>query len=104
MVEAILQYTGSLSAMDKSVKIAVEKDEFDLNKHFQDIHSLLNFNLLIADSKTNPKESPNIIKKLHENGANIILGPATSTAVSAVKGYANANNIIFISYASTSLL
>jgi len=104
VVEAILQYTGSLSAMGKSVKIALEKAEFDLNKHFQDIHFLLNFNLLIADSKTNPKESPNIIKKLHENGANIILGPATSTAVSAVKGYANANNIIFISYASTSLL
>jgi ABC-type branched-subunit amino acid transport system substrate-binding protein len=34
-------------------------------------------------------------------GANIILGSATSIAVSAVKGYVDANNIILISYAST---
>ena len=41
---------------------------------------------------------------MHENGANIIVGPATSPAVSAVKDYADANNIILISYASTSPL
>ncbi len=58
----------------------------------------------MADSKTSPEESLIAIKKLHENGANIILGPATSTAVSAVKEYADANNIILISYASTSPL
>jgi branched-chain amino acid transport system substrate-binding protein len=58
----------------------------------------------MADSKTSPEESLAAIKKLHENGAKIIVGPATSTAVSAVKGYADANNIILISYSSTSPL
>jgi ABC-type branched-subunit amino acid transport system substrate-binding protein len=41
---------------------------------------------------------------LHENGAKIIVGPATSTAVSAAKEYADVNNIILISYSSTSPL
>jgi branched-chain amino acid transport system substrate-binding protein len=58
----------------------------------------------MADSKTSPEESLAAIKRLHENGANIIVGPATSTAVSAAKEYADANNIILISYSSTSPL
>ena len=38
------------------------------------------------------------------HGAKIIIGPATSTAVSAVKEYADKNSIILISYSSTSPL
>ena len=58
----------------------------------------------MANSKTSPEESVVAIKKLHENGANIIVGPATSIAVNAAKEYADANNIILISYASYSPL
>src|SRR5918998_6183712 len=58
----------------------------------------------MANSKTTPEESLVAIKKLHENGAKIIVGPATSTAVSAAKEYADANNILLISYSSTSPL
>lgn len=104
VIGAVLPFTGSLSSIGKSVKVALEKAEYDVNKHFQDINSSSHFHLLMADSKTSPQESLIAIKKLHENGANIIVGPATSNAVSAVKEYADANNIILISYASTSPL
>lgn len=104
VVGAILPYTGSLSSIGKSVKIALENAEIDVNKYFEEMNSSSHFRLLMADSKTSPEESLAAIKKLHENGAKIIVGPATSTAVSAVKGYADANNIILISYSSTSPL
>ena len=104
VVGAILPFTGSLSSIGKSVKIALENAENDVNKHFEEMNSSSHFKLLMADSKTSPEESLVAIKKLHENGAKIIVGPATSTAVSAVKGYADANNIILISYSSTSPL
>jgi branched-chain amino acid transport system substrate-binding protein len=104
VVGAILPFTGSLSSIGKSVKIALENAENDVNKHFEEMNSSSHFRLLMADSKTSPEESLVAIKKLHENGAKIIVGPATSTAVSAVKGYADANNIILISYSSTSPL
>src|SRR5215204_4165516 len=105
VVGAILPFTGSFSSIGKSVKIALEKAEYDVNKHFEDINSSSPyFNLLMANSKTSPEESLVAIKKLHENGAKIIVGPATSTAVSAAKEYADINNIILISYASTSPL
>jgi branched-chain amino acid transport system substrate-binding protein len=56
----------------------------------------------MANSKTSPEETLVAIKRLHENGANIIVGPAIGTTVNAAKEYADANNIILISYSSTS--
>ncbi len=104
VVGAILPFSGSLSSIGKSVKIALENAENDVNKHFEEMNSSSHFKLLMADSKTSPEESLVAIKKLHDNGAKIIVGPATSTAVSAVKEYADTNNIILISYSSTSPL
>jgi branched-chain amino acid transport system substrate-binding protein len=104
VIGAILPYTGSLSSIGKSVKIALENAENDVNKHFEEMNSSSHFRMLMADSKTSPEESLVAIKKLHENGAKIIVGPATSTAVSAVKEYADDNNIILLSYSSTSPL
>jgi branched-chain amino acid transport system substrate-binding protein len=104
VVGAILPLTGSLSSMGKSVKIALEKANHDVNQDSITKNSSSHFNLLIADSKTSPEESLASIKKLHQAGAKIILGPATSTAVSAVKEYADKNNLVLISYASTSPL
>ena len=107
VVGAILPFTGSFSSIGKSVKVALEKAEYDVNKYFEDINSSSSsphFTLLMANSKTSPEESLVAIKKLHENGAKIIVGPAFGATVNAAKEYADANNIILISYSSTSPL
>ena len=105
VVGAILPLTGSFSSIGKPIKVALEKAEYDVNKHFEDINSSSShFTLIMADSKTSPEESLVAIKKLHENGAKIIVGPAFGATVNAVREYANANNIILISYSSTSPL
>ena len=80
----------------------MEGADYDVNKHFDEMNSSSQFRLLMADSKTSAEESLAAIKKLHQNGAKIIVGPATSTAVSAAKQYAEINDIILLSYASTS--
>src|SRR5919112_1270360 len=106
VIGAILPFTGSLSSIGKPVKIALEKAEYDVNKYFEDINSSSSphFTLLMADSKSSPEDSLVAIKKLHEKGANIIVGPAFGATVNAAKEYADANNIILISYSSTSSL
>jgi ABC-type branched-subunit amino acid transport system substrate-binding protein len=104
VVGAILPFTGSFSSIGKPIKVALEKAEYDVNKHFEDINSSSHFTLLMADSKTSPEESLVAIKKLHKNGAKIIVGPAIGNTVNAAKEYADANNIILISYSSTSPL
>ena len=104
VVGAILPLTGSFSSIGKSIKVALEKAEYDVNKHFEDMNSSSHFNLLMANSKTSREDSLAAIKKLHENGAKIIVGPAISSTVDAAREYADANNIILISYSSTSPL
>jgi branched-chain amino acid transport system substrate-binding protein len=107
VVGAILPFTGSFSSIGKPIKVALEKAEYDVNKHFEDINSSSSsphFTLLMADSKSSPEGSLVAIKRLHENGANIIVGPAFGATVNATKEYADANNIILISYSSTSSL
>ena len=105
VVGAILPFTGSFSSLGKSVKVALEKAEYDVNKHFEKMNSSSSsshFTLLMANSKTTPEETLVAIKKLHEHGANIIVGPSIGSTVLAAKEYADANNIILISYSSTS--
>ena len=102
VVGAILPFTGSFSSLGKSVKVALEKAEYDVNKHFEKTNSSSHFTLLMANSKTTPEETLVAIKKLHEHGANIIVGPSIGSTVLAAKEYADANNIILISYSSTS--
>ena len=105
VVGAILPFTGSFSSLGKSVKVALEKAEYDVNKHFEKINSSSSsphFTLLMANSKTTPEETLVAIKKLHEHGANIIVGPSIGSTVLAAKEYADANNITLISYSSTS--
>ena len=104
VVGAIIPITGSYSSIGKPVKVALEKAEHDVNKYFEKTNSSSRFNLVIANSKSSPEESLEGVKQLHSLGAKIIVGPATSTAVLAAKEYADTNDIILISYSSTSPL
>ena len=104
VIGAILPFTGSFSSIGKSIKVALEKAEYDVNKHFEGMNSSSHFNLLMANSKSSPEDTLEAIKQLHAFGANIIVGPAFGATVNAAKEYADANNIILISYSSTSLI
>ena len=104
VVGAIIPFTGSFSSIGKSTKLALEKAEYDVNKYFEKMNSSSRFNLVMANSKSSAEDSLEAIKQLHSLGAKIIVGPATSTAVSSAKEYADTNNIILISYSSTSPL
>jgi len=104
VVGAIIPFTGSFSSMGKPIKVALEKAEYDVNKYFEKMNYSARINLVMANSKTSPNDSLEAIKQLDSLGAKIIVGPATSTAVSAVKEYADTNDIILLSYSSTSPL
>jgi branched-chain amino acid transport system substrate-binding protein len=104
VVGAIIPFTGSYSSIGKPVKVALEKSEHDVNKYFEKMNSSSRFNLVMANSKSSPEDSLEAIKQLHSIGAKIIVGPATSTAVLGAKEYADTNDIILISYSSTSPL
>ncbi len=102
IVGAIIPQSGSLSSIGKPVLSSLEQAENDVNGYFESHNSSSRVKLMVADSKTSPEESLSAIKKLYSSGARVIVGPATSTAVSAVLDFANEKNITLLSYASTS--
>jgi branched-chain amino acid transport system substrate-binding protein len=102
IIGAIVPQTGSLSSIGKPVVAALKKAEQEVNHYYEDINSTSRFKLLIDDSKTSSEESLSAIKRLASNGVKVVVGPATSTAVSAVMDFAKENNITLLSYASTS--
>ena len=102
IVGAIIPQSGSLSSIGKPVLASLEKAENDVNGYFESHNISSRVKLLVSDSKTSPEESLAAIKKLYSSGARVVVGPATSTAVSAVLDFANENNITLLSYASTS--
>jgi ABC-type branched-subunit amino acid transport system substrate-binding protein len=102
IVGAIVPQSGSLSSIGKPVLASLEKAENDVNGYFESHNISSRVKLLVSDSKTSPEESLAAIKRLYSSGARVVVGPATSTAVSAVLDFANENNITLLSYASTS--
>jgi branched-chain amino acid transport system substrate-binding protein len=101
-VGLISSLTGAWSSGGKSIRIAVEKAQADVNEYFENNNSSLRIRCLVGDSKTDPVESIRAIEKLDDSGVKIIIGPATSAAVMSVKDYANQHGIILISPSSTS--
>lgn len=102
IVGAIVPQSGSLSSIGKPVLSSLEKAEYDVNEYFENHNTSSRVKLKVVDSKTSPEESLTALKKLYSDGAKVIVGPATSTAVSAVLDFANEKNITLLSYASTS--
>jgi branched-chain amino acid transport system substrate-binding protein len=102
IVGAIIPLSGSLSSIGKPVLASLEKAESDVNGYFENHNMSSRVKLLVADSKTSPEESIAALKNLYSSGARVIVGPATSPAVSAVLDFANEKNITLLSYASTS--
>ncbi len=101
-VGAIVPLTGAFSSIGEPTKIALEQAEKDVNQYLQLQNSTSKIKLFIENSRTDPRETVKVIEILKNQGVRIIVGPATSSAVLSVKDYANKNNVILISYASTS--
>lgn len=102
IIGAILPKSGSFASTGIPTITALNIAEQDVNEFFQKTNSSMRVKLQIEDSKTNPSETLNAIKRLHKANAKVIVGPMTSAAVNAVINYTNENDMVLISQSSTS--
>ena len=102
IIGAILPKSGSFASTGIPTITALKIAEQDVNEFFQKTNSSMRVKLQIEDSKTNPSETLNAIKRLHKANAKILVGPMTSAAVNAIINYTNENDIVLISQSSTS--
>lgn len=63
----------------------------------------LHVELLIEDSSSDPEKALNALKKLHEKGVMVVIGPSTSEEAAAMVPYANENDMLLIAPSSTAV-
>ena len=100
-IGALLPLSGVRASSGKSTETALVKAFEDVNAYFSDTNSSIRFDLVIQDTESDPATSLEKLKLLANNNIRIVIGPATSAEVEAIKDYADKNDIIVMSHSST---
>lgn len=100
-IGALVPLSGVRASSGKSTEAALERAVEDVNEYFSRTNSSMRFNIVVQDTESDPAISLEKLKLLAENGIRIVIGPATSANVEAIKDYADKNDIIIISHSST---
>ncbi len=95
-IGALLPLTGALQSYGEASQAALELARDTINED-----SDLEIELVIKDTTTDPDTALAMLKELHDDGIEMVIGPYASSEVKAVKDYADANEIILVSPLST---
>ncbi len=100
-IGALLPLTGDLSGFGAKWKNALEMAETDINNYVSTLGLNVKFKILVEDTKTSEEGALQALQSLVAKGVKVVLGPAASNEVSAIKSYADSNKIVVISGSST---
>jgi branched-chain amino acid transport system substrate-binding protein len=101
LIGALLPLTGTLSSFGESAEASLRLAVDDVNNQLAKSGSSSRVGLVIEDTKTDPNVAREKLMDLASKGIRIVIGPATSANVAAVKEYANENGILIVSSSST---
>ena len=100
-VGALLSLTGNWSSLGINSKAALELAAEDINKYMEGTRSVYRFATSVYDTKLDAALAEQAILKAMDSGISFIIGPQSSAEVSAIKSFADANNMLVISQGST---
>lgn len=100
-IGATLPLSGELSSIGTPWKNALEMGLEELNAMMKDYGINAKFKLVVLDDKTRTDEALKNVQTLFQAGVRIVLGPAASAQVKAVKAFADENKIVIFSPSST---
>jgi branched-chain amino acid transport system substrate-binding protein len=100
-IGALLPLTGTLSSFGESADASLRIGLKDINNYFSKSGSDTRVELVIEDTKTDPAVALEKLKDLESKGIRVVIGPATSASVTAVKEYADQHGILILSVSST---
>jgi branched-chain amino acid transport system substrate-binding protein len=100
-IGALLPLSGTLASFGESADASLRLAQKDINDHFLKSGSHNRLELIIEDTKTDPEKAVEKLNDLHSKGVQMVIGPATSANVAAVKNYADQNGILILSASST---
>jgi branched-chain amino acid transport system substrate-binding protein len=96
-----LPLSGELSSIGNLWRQAVDIAIEDLNNEVKEYGFNVRFEAVVLDDKTKDEDALKNVQSLHQLGIVVIIGPAASSQVKAVKSYADANKLVIISPSST---
>ena len=102
VIGALVPLTGDWSSKGVNFNAAIALAANDTNANLASMGSGNRVRLLVEDTGTDPTIALDKIKKLQQEGARIVVGPATSAEIAAVKDWADQHGVVIIGYASTS--
>lgn len=100
-IGALLPLSGVSSSSGKSTEAALDRALNDVNAYFSDTNSSIRYDLVVYDTESDPITSLEKLRLLAKDDIRIVVGPATSAELEAVKEYADKNNIVIVSHSST---
>jgi len=102
VIGVLVPLTGDWSSKGQNFNAAIALAAQDTNASLAASGSPERVRLLVEDTATDPAVAQVKIKKLYDAGAHIVVGPATSAEITAVKNWADQHGIVILGYASTS--
>ena len=100
-IGGLFPLTGGLSNLGEDTRAGANLAVIDFNEYLKKLESDWELDMITEDSGTSPTIAFEKITSLKAKNINLVLGPASSAEVSYVKGYADSNNMLIISYASS---
>jgi branched-chain amino acid transport system substrate-binding protein len=100
-IGALLPLHGDGSNYGISAQIALQIAQEDINKLFSDLGRTTRLRVIVEDTQTDPDITLKALKALQSQGIRIMIGPEQSQSLANVREYADQNEIILISCAST---
>ena len=94
-IGALLPMTGALASYGETSKAALEDLVATINKDATKLE------VNIQDTKSEPQTALSLLEDMHHDDIAIVIGPYSSSEVTAVKQYADQNGIILLSPLST---
>lgn len=100
-IGAVMTLSGDLQTYGENSKKAVEIAAAEVNDFLKKTGAKWTLKMVYEDDKTSPPTSLEKVQSLNARGIKIMLGGMFSGAVRNVKGYVDAQKILFISPSST---
>ena len=100
-IGGLFPLTGGLSNLGEDTRAGANLAVIDFNEYLKKLESDWELDMITEDSGTSPTIAFEKITSFKAKNTNLVLGPASSAEVSYVKGYADSNNMLIISYASS---
>ena len=97
----LLSLTGNWSSLGLTSQEAMNIAVHEINTRMEETGSRYRFSSSIYETKMDPSQAQEAIRKAFGNNIRYIIGPQSSAEVQAISSFANTNGILVVSQGST---